>query len=58
MKNIIIKDKNNIIISSPNTKEENEVNEFIDFNISINAWGKSERWILKDSESYEESDVL
>ena len=36
----------------------NNINDFIEFNISINAWGKLERWVLADSEPYEPSDIL
>lgn len=56
MKNITIKNKKDEIISPNNLYED--PTEFINFNISINAWGKPERWVLADSESYEPSDIL
>ena len=56
MKLIRIFNKQNKIISDKNIYKN--PTEFIDFNVSINAWGKPERWIIKDSEIYEESDVI
>lgn len=54
MKKVIIKNPNNPLVEanwSWIVKEESEI-------IYHTNWGKPERWILKDSESYEESDIL
>jgi len=56
MKNIRIRDKQNKIISDLN-HYENE-NDFLDLIISTNYFGKSERWVLQNSEPYETSDIL
>jgi hypothetical protein len=56
MKIINVTNKNGILISQGNKVEE--VDNFLNINISNNSWGKPERWILKDSESYDPSDVL
>lgn len=45
MKNIRIKNNQNIIISDENHYSDDKVQEFIDINISNNSWGKQERWV-------------
>jgi hypothetical protein len=56
MKLVRIKNKQGIIVSDNNIPTD--LDYFLNENISINTWGKPERWILKDSEPYEESDIL
>ena len=56
MKLIRVFNKQKQLVSDLNRYED--PTEFINFNISINAWGKPERWILENSESYEPSDIL
>jgi hypothetical protein len=56
MKNIKVYDKQNKLISDEN-KYENE-NDFINHIVSTNYFGKPERWIVENSEPYEESDVI
>ena len=69
MKNITVKNKNNIIISDQNYYEDNLIEEFKRINIQNNSWGKPERWVLKKiqilensfiypQETYDELDVI
>lgn len=54
MKKVIIKNKNNPLVEANwnySVKNESEI-------IYNETWGKPERWILADSESYEPSDIL
>ena len=56
MKNIKVYNKKNELISDHN-HYQNE-NDFINFMISNNYFGKPQRWILENSESYDSEDVL
>lgn len=66
MKNVTIKDKQNIVISDLNLYDD--PTEFIEFNIANNIWGKPERIvrekieteesIIFPDEEYSEEDVL
>jgi len=56
MKLVRIKNKQGVVISDNNTPTD--LDYFLNENISLNSWGKPERWVLQDSESYELSDVL
>jgi hypothetical protein len=56
MKSVKIYNNKNELISSPNLYED-PIN-FVNLMISTNYFGKPERWILADSESYEPSDIL
>ena len=54
MKKVIIKNKNNPLVEANwnySVKNESEI-------IYNETWGKPERWILADSESYEPSDII
>lgn len=50
----VINHKNNSLYGG----EFEDPAEFINFNITSNAWGRPERWILAASEPYEPADVL
>lgn len=56
MKNIKVYNKQNELISDEN-RYENEF-DFINHIVSTNYFGLPERWVLQNSEPYEDSDVL
>ena len=56
MKNIKVYNKKDQLISDYN-HYENE-NDFINFMISNNYFGKTQRWILQNSEDYDLEDIL
>lgn len=58
MKNIKVYNKLNLLVSNNNFCENHELEERLNYMNSSNFWGKPERWILENSESYEPSDIL
>ena len=58
MKNIKIYNKFNLLISNNNFCENHELEERLKYMNSSNFWGKPKRWILQNSEYYEENDIL
>jgi hypothetical protein len=50
----VINYKNNLTYGTESFNPEEWINDCV----TNNYWGKPERWVLKDSEPYEESDIL